>query len=80
MSEIGSASEDENNGTEESETSDDRYLSDFVKLQPYLYETCVSKESVKNCPGKESSDSDEYNGALVVNTNQWILIEKAFAA
>ena len=80
MSEIGSASEDENNGTEESETSDDRYLSDFVKLQPYLYETCVSKESVKNCPGKESSDSEEYNGALVVNTNEWILIEKAFAA
>ena len=50
MSKIGSASEDENNGIEESENSDDRHLSDFVKLQPYLYEPCVSKESVKNWP------------------------------
>ena len=52
---IKSVSENENNGTEESETSDDEYLSDFTKLQPYMYEPCVSKESVKeNCPGKES--------------------------
>ena len=41
---INNASEDENNGTEESETSD---------LQSYMYEPCVSKVSVKeNCPGK----------------------------
>ena len=52
---IKSVSQNENNGTEESETSDDEYLSDFTKLQPYMYEPCVSKESVKeNCPGKES--------------------------
>ena len=34
---INSASEDQNNGTEESETSDDEYLLDFTKLQPYTY-------------------------------------------
>ena len=42
-----SASEDEKNGTEECETSDDQYLSDFTRLQPYVYEPSVSKESVK---------------------------------
>ena len=31
---INSALEDVNNGTEESETSDDKYLLDFTKLQP----------------------------------------------
>ena len=31
---INSASEDDNNGTEESETSDDEYISDFTKLRP----------------------------------------------
>ena len=42
-------SEDENNETEESETSDYEYFSDFLKLRP-----CVSKASVKeNSPGKE---------------------------
>ena len=52
---IKSVSQNENNGAEEIETSDDEYLSDFTKLQPYMYEPCVSKESVKeNCPGKES--------------------------
>ena len=50
---INSASEDENNWTEESETSDDEYFSDFAKLQPYIFEPCVSKVSVKeHCPGK----------------------------
>ena len=50
---INSALEDENNGTEESETLDDEYLSDFTKLQSYMYKPCVSKESVKeNCLGK----------------------------
>ena len=49
---------DENNGTEESETSDDEYFSNFTKLQPYMYETWVSKEYVKeNCP--VSSDLKE---------------------
>ena len=57
---INSASENEINGIEESGTSDDEYLSDFTKLQLHMYEPCVSKESVKeNCPGKESSDSEE---------------------
>ena len=55
-----SASGDENNGTEESETLDDEYLSDFTKLDPYMYGPCISKTSVKEkCPGKESSDSEE---------------------
>ena len=31
---INSASEDENNGTEESETSNDEYLLNLTKLQP----------------------------------------------
>ena len=35
---INSALEDENNGTEERETSDKEYLSDFTKLQPYICE------------------------------------------
>ena len=57
---IKSALEDENNGIEESESSDDEYLSHFTKLQPYIYHSCVSKECVnENCPGKESSDSEE---------------------
>ena len=42
-----SASEDENSGPEESEISDDEYVPDFTKLQPYMYEPCVSKKSVK---------------------------------
>ena len=33
---INSALEDDNNGTEESETSDDEYISDFTKLQPQI--------------------------------------------
>ena len=65
-----SASEDETNGTEESETPDVEHLSDFTKLQLHLY---------KPYPGKESSDSEEGTSkicVLVVNTNQWL---KAFA-
>ena len=58
---INSASEDENHGTEESETSVDEYLSDFTMPQPYMYKPCVSKESVtENWQGNESSDSEEY--------------------
>ena len=57
--------EDENNRTEETETSDNDYLSDFTKLQPYLYWPCVSKEAIKeNCSGKESSDSEEDFGRI----------------
>ena len=37
-----------------------KYLSDFTKLQPYMYKPRVSKESVKeNYPGKEWSDAEE---------------------
>ena len=55
-----SASENENSGTEESETSDHEYLSDFTKLQLCMNKPCVSKEVMKeNCPGKESSDLEE---------------------
>ena len=42
-----SASEDENNGTEENEISDDEYLSDFTKLRQHKYEPCVSKRVQK---------------------------------
>ena len=50
---VNSALENENNGTEENETLDDEYLSDFTKLQPYMYKSCVSKQSVnKNLPRK----------------------------
>ena len=84
-----SALEYENNGTEESETWDDEYLSNFAKLQLHMYEPSVSKDSKKdNCPGKESSDSKEerlvgleiLSGFLVVSANQWLLMWKAFAA
>ena len=35
-------------------------MPDLTKLQPYMYEPCVSKESLKeSCTGKESSDSEE---------------------
>ena len=62
---INSILEDENNVTEESETSVNDYLSDFTKLQPYMCEPCVSKESVKeNCSGKESSDLEEDTGRI----------------
>ena len=44
---INSASESENNETGESEISDDECLSDFTKLQPCMYKSCVSKESVE---------------------------------
>ena len=55
---INSASEVENNGTEETETSDDEYLPEVTKLHPYMYEPCASKESLKeNSSGIESSDS-----------------------
>ena len=42
----------ENNGTKENEISDDEYLSDFTKLQPYKYEPCVSKDSKRKLPKK----------------------------
>ena len=51
---INSASEDKNYGTEESETVDE-YLSEFTKLQRYMYEESVTE----NCQGKESTDSEE---------------------
>ena len=81
--------ENENNGTEKSETSDDEYLLDLTKLQLYMYEPYVSKESLKeSCPGKESSDLEEdrsrigniLSGVLVVNANQRLLMQKVFAA
>ena len=55
---IKSASEDENNETEEIETSDDEYLPDFTKLQPCICER-VKKSVKENCPGKEILDSEE---------------------
>ena len=48
---ISIASEDKNNGTEESETSDDEYFSDFAKLQLLMSEPSVPNNSMKeNCP------------------------------
>ena len=48
------------NSASESETSDDEYLFDFTKLQPYMCEHCVSRESKKeNCLGKKKSVSKE---------------------
>ena len=57
---INSASENESNGTGESETSNNKYFSDFIKLQSYMYEPCVSSETVKeNCLRKKWSDKEE---------------------
>ena len=51
---MNSASEEKSNGNEESKTSNE-YLSDFTKLQLYMYESrCISNGSVKeNCAGKK---------------------------
>ena len=49
---INSASEDENNGIEESETSHDEYFSNFTKLQPYMYVPCVSRVCERKLPRK----------------------------
>ena len=56
---INSTSEYEKNGTEESETSDTEYFSDFTKLQLHMYKPCLPKFHKRNCPEKESSDSEE---------------------
>ena len=83
---INSASEDENNGTNENETTDE-YLSDFTKLQLQIYEPVFQKSPwQKYCPGKESSGSEEdiskektleiLSGVLRVNINQWLLCRK----
>ena len=86
---INSASEGENNETEESWTSNDEYLSDFSKLQLQMYELCVSRDSMKESfQGKKSSDLEEdssrieiLSGVLMVSTNQWLhrTMQKAFA-
>ena len=49
---LNSALEDENNGTKESETLDDEYLSDLTKLQPYMYESCVKSPWKKTAQEK----------------------------
>ena len=42
-------------------------MSQVIKLQPCIYEHCVSKESVQeNCLRKESSDSEEYTVRLEI--------------
>ena len=57
---ISIASEDKNNETEESETSDDEYFSDFAKLQLLMSEPSVPNNSMKeNCPWKELPDLEE---------------------
>ena len=84
---INSASEDVQshyfNGTEESQTSDDEYLPDLTKLQSHMYETCVSKESVKeNCIRKESSNTLWCCGKCKSKTThaESVYIQKAFTA
>ena len=56
-----SASEDENNVTEENEISDDEYLSDFTKLQPYEYKPCVSEESKIKLTRSSDSEIGKYS-------------------
>ena len=72
-----SASEDENNGTEESETADDEYLCHFTKLQSYMYEPFVSKEWSETVQEKNHQIQKKalarleiLSGVLVINTNQ----------
>ena len=86
-SELYSALEDENNRTEGSDISGDEYLSDFKKLKLYIYEPCVSKSPWKKTAQEENDQIQKktlvrleiLTGVLVVNTNQWLLIQKAFA-
>ena len=59
---IQNSLEDESNLTHESESSSDESLPDFSKLQPYMYEPCISNASMNRTnSGKESSDSEEDN-------------------
>ena len=48
---MNSALKNENNGTKESETSDE-YLSDFTKLQLFMCGPCF-KKVCENCLGKQ---------------------------
>ena len=83
---INRAKGDENNGSEKSETSDGEYLSDFTKLQPYMYEPCVSKESLKKTAQEKNHQIQKKALAKLekscgtVNTNQWLLMQEALAA
>ena len=85
---ISSVSEDEINETEESETSDDGYL---MILQSCNH-TCMNlvfqkSQWKKTAPEKNHQiwkktlvGLDILPCVLVVNTNQWLLMQKAFAA
>ena len=50
---INNDSKDENNVTEKSEASDDEHLSNFTKLQPYMYKKS-QRVRERKLPGKES--------------------------
>ena len=64
--------EDENNGTQESEISNNEYLPDFTRLQTYNYELFFIKENTSKIGNSLC--------VRLVNTNQWVLIQKALAA
>ena len=72
---INNASEDENKGTEEA--SDDEYLPDFTKLQPYFCNLCSKRVRERKLPREKNHQIQQKTAAelqilsevLVVNAN-----------
>ena len=67
---INSASEDENNGTKESETSE-------FQQSPLKK---IAQEKNHRIQKKTLVAMEILSGVLVGNTNQWLLMQKAFTA
>ena len=84
---INSALEVKNNCSEESETSDNEYFYKVCMFEhEYMYKPCVLEEFMKKKTAREKNDQIQKKTLvgleifLVVNTNQWLLMQKAFVA
>ena len=71
---INSVSEDENNGTEESETSDDICLALQSRNRTCTNTVFRKIPLKKNCPGKEPPDSEE--GTSKIGNTIWCFCGK----
>ena len=79
--------EDEKNRIEESGTSDDEYLPDLRKLQPYIYKPVFQKSPWKKANQEKNHQIREntaveveiLSDVFVVNANQRLLMQKIFA-
>ena len=84
---INSALEVKNNCSEESETSDNEYFYKVCMFEhEYMYKPCVLEEFMKKKTAREKNDQIQKKTLvgleifLVVNTNQWLLMQKVFVA